>query len=126
MTIQQTIEIPADRRVYFDVRLPKEVACGRTEVVLDFKAPVVQPEAFGSAVKTGLDPVLEAVMGEAERKWADNRAHPEKLQSALEKLRDGGTVFGAVDGVEFQRKIRDGWKHRIEKTELPDTASLGN
>jgi hypothetical protein len=126
MTIHQTIEIPASRRVYFDVRLPKETACGRTEVVLDFKTPVVQTAVSGSAAKTTLDPVLEAVMTDAERKWADNRAHPEKLQAALEKLREGGGVFGGVDGVEFQRKIRDGWKHRTEKAELPDNAAAYN
>jgi hypothetical protein len=33
MTIQQTIEIPADRKVHFDVVLPDYVPRGQTQVV---------------------------------------------------------------------------------------------
>jgi len=36
MTITQTVEIPANRRVHFDFEVPREVPEGRTSVILLF------------------------------------------------------------------------------------------
>jgi len=36
MTITQTIEIPADRRVHLDFEVPREVPAGRTSIILQF------------------------------------------------------------------------------------------
>jgi len=36
MTITQTVEIPANRRVHFDFEVPREVPEGRTSVILQF------------------------------------------------------------------------------------------
>ncbi|GHV79308.1 hypothetical protein AGMMS49944_10990 [Spirochaetia bacterium] len=36
MTLRQTIDIPASRKVHFDLVVPETVPCGRTEVILDF------------------------------------------------------------------------------------------
>jgi hypothetical protein len=45
MTIQQTIDVPANRKVHFDIILPEGVPCGQTEVILDFKPAAVQMES---------------------------------------------------------------------------------
>jgi hypothetical protein len=42
MTIQKTIEIPADRRVHFDFELPETASVGPATVILDF--PTVPDE----------------------------------------------------------------------------------
>jgi hypothetical protein len=56
MTIQQTIEIPADRRVHFDLTLPETASVGPATVILEF--PVVRDEETlrrqREAVKKGL------------------------------------------------------------------------
>jgi hypothetical protein len=42
MTVQQTIDIPADRKLHIDLELPETVPDGATELVLTFKN--VSPE----------------------------------------------------------------------------------
>ena len=39
MTMQQTVTIPADRRLHFDLTLPDDVPCGQTEIILTFLNP---------------------------------------------------------------------------------------
>jgi hypothetical protein len=36
MIMRQTIEIPASRKVHFDLVVPETVPCGTREVILDF------------------------------------------------------------------------------------------
>jgi hypothetical protein len=36
MTMRQTIEIPANRKVHFDLVVPESVPCGKRDVILDF------------------------------------------------------------------------------------------
>jgi len=36
MTFEQTVEIPANRRVHFDFEVPREVPTGRTSIILQF------------------------------------------------------------------------------------------
>jgi hypothetical protein len=36
MTIRKTIDIPANRKVHFDLVLPDSVPCGRIDVILNF------------------------------------------------------------------------------------------
>jgi hypothetical protein len=36
-------------------------------------------------------------------------AHPAEYLEKMEQCREGGPLFGRVDAVEYQRKIRDEW-----------------
>ncbi|GHU88463.1 hypothetical protein FACS189476_05590 [Spirochaetia bacterium] len=36
MTMRQTIDIPANRKVHFDLVVPETIPCGKREVILDF------------------------------------------------------------------------------------------
>jgi hypothetical protein len=47
MTIQQTIEIPASRRVYFDFLAPQEIPTGVAEVAITFSAVLPKPAVAG-------------------------------------------------------------------------------
>jgi hypothetical protein len=96
MTITQTVDIPADRRIILEV--PREVPPGKT--VLAF-FPAHNPDTA--------------------RLPGDNaRTVEEALQMASEKLSDPNRTplsryFGILspntygDGVSYQRKIRDEW-----------------
>jgi hypothetical protein len=119
VTIQQTIDIPASRKVHLDITLPEDMPCGRTELVLDFRPSAAHAGASG---KPRLDPILEKALREAEEKWAYNQAHPEELKTSLARLRENGPLFGGADGVEFQRKIRDEWEDRPVKPGLSGSA----
>jgi hypothetical protein len=89
MTIEQTVEIPADRRITIEV--PPEVPAGR--VILSFT------------------PVADREREAAENIWDWNRAHPGELREKLLKLRGSLSAgsFGGLDGVAYQRKVRDEW-----------------
>ena len=54
-----------------------------------------------------VSPELEA----AEEIWANNQARPEALRAKLQELRGSlpNASFGGLDGVSYQRKIRDEW-----------------
>jgi hypothetical protein len=61
MTIHKTIEIPASRKVHFDVTLPETAPCGRTEVVLEFSRETddpVYPPDFDPRLKGAVNPAL--------------------------------------------------------------------
>jgi len=90
MRIEQTVEIPSDRRLFVDV--PPEVPVGK--VILTFSPASVNKD-FESA---------EAI-------WAANRAHPEELRNKLNVLHGclGNDAFGGMDGVAYQRKVREEW-----------------
>ena len=90
MRIEQTVEIPSSRRLFIDV--PPEVPVGK--VTLTFTP--------ASANKD-----LES----AEAIWASNRAHPEEVKAKLHALQGclGENAFGGMDGVEYQRKVREEW-----------------
>jgi hypothetical protein len=85
MTIQQTIEIPASRRVYFEFLAPQEIPLGVTEVAITFSGASI-PKA---AVKGSFDGLL-ALRGSCEgidtldayfeRKRADKRIEDEQIR----------------------------------------------
>ncbi|MDR3300932.1 MAG: hypothetical protein LBT01_00185 [Spirochaetaceae bacterium] len=81
MTIQQTIEIPADRRVYFDV--PREIPAGVAEVAIIFENE--------AAAKTA-------------KRVAEGRRPFEGLRGSLQ---NSGLFSG--DPVKTIRKMRDEW-----------------
>ena len=93
MTVQQTVEIPPDRRLFIDV--PPEIPV--ETVILSF-TPV-------STISKNKD--LEY----AEKTWAYNRTHPEELKAKLQKLQGclGENAFGGMDGAAYQCKVRGEW-----------------
>jgi hypothetical protein len=105
MIIEQTVEIPVSHRLTIEV--PREVPAGRT--ILSFTpAPDEGRKAdFAALAKR---PGTEEMLAEAEKIWAWNRAHPQEVKEALRELQKNGPLFSGVDGVEFQRKIRDEWE----------------
>jgi len=90
MGIEQTVEIPSNRRLFIDV--PPEVPLGKT--VLTFTPASVYKD-------------LES----AEAIWAANRANPEELKARLHALQGclGENAFGGMDGVAYQLKVREEW-----------------
>jgi hypothetical protein len=100
ITITQTVDIPADRRLHLD--LPQSVPGGRADMVLVLspaeKAPrVYTPEPF---------PSIEELKAEAAAK------HAEMLKTGVDPLaRFAGCLKDVFteDGVEYQRRMRDEW-----------------
>jgi hypothetical protein len=90
MRIEQTVEIPSNRRLLVEV--PPEVPVGK--VVLTF-------------TPASVDEYIES----AEAIWAANRAHPEELKAKLHALQGclEGSAFGGMDGITYQRKVRKEW-----------------
>jgi hypothetical protein len=113
-TIEQIVDIPADRHLRLDMPLPQSVPNGTVKIILNFMP------AGESGLASKLDPELEKALGEAEQKRIYNQAHPEELKEAIEKLKEHGPMFGGVDGVTFQRKIRDEWEDRLVRISLSD------
>lgn len=113
-TIEQIVDIPADRRLRLDMPLPQNVPSGTVKIVLNFMP------AGESGPVSKLDPELEKALEEAEKKWIYNQAHPKELKAAIERLKEHGPMFGGADGVTFQRKIRDEWEERLVRIGLSD------
>jgi len=90
MRVEQTVEIPSNRRLFVDV--PPEVPLGK--VILTFTPASVYKD-------------LES----AEEIWTANRAHPEEIKARLQTLQGclGENAFGGMDGVAYQRKVREEW-----------------
>ncbi|GHU37247.1 hypothetical protein AGMMS50256_34940 [Betaproteobacteria bacterium] len=101
MTIEQTVEVPASHRLIIDV--PREVPTGR--VILAF-TPVTESHQVGAS------PSIDALKKEAAQKATARRAYIEaKGKNPLMELRNSmkSVPFAGIDGVEYQRKMRDEW-----------------
>ncbi|MHC6202103.1 hypothetical protein ACYULU_02800 [Breznakiellaceae bacterium SP9] len=105
MTIQQTIEVPADHR--FTIEIPSEIPAGKTMLTLtpvpeQVSADTEPMEDFGDYLARNSPSTMEEALAEAERKFNDPNRKP--LSSFL------GTVKGVYgDGVAYQRNLRDEW-----------------
>jgi len=88
--VTQTVEIPASHRLIINV--PREVPAGKT--ILTFT-----PVSVSKDLKYA---------GEI---WAVNRDHPEELKMKLQNLQGslGKTAYGGMDGIAYQRKVREEW-----------------
>jgi hypothetical protein len=91
MTIQQTVDIPADRKLHLDLELPDTMPDGATELVLTFKS--VSPEK----------PVLPRFSAERIEAWSRS---PE-IQS----------LVGALKGIDLPADIslKDIREKRLEE-----------
>ncbi|GHV25180.1 hypothetical protein AGMMS4952_02300 [Spirochaetia bacterium] len=106
--IQQTVDIPANRKLYLE--LPETVPSGKTKVILEFKSPV-QTDTYPEPLSG-----LEKLLKEAEEKRLYFQAHPEEIRALRGCL--PGTAFGGMDGVTFQRKTRAEWEDPPVKRDL--------
>ena len=90
MIIEQTIEVPASRRITLEV--PPQIPLGK--VILTF-TPV-------SAGENNEDSRLIRF---------NNHAGAEELKAKLRRIQGslGNNTFGALDGVTYQRKVREEW-----------------
>jgi hypothetical protein len=97
-TIRQTVDIPEDRHLSID--LPENVPTGKTSITLMFSAP--------EKAETELPSPLE----NAQKIWDYNRFHSAEVRAKLQKLRGAlpAASFGGMDGVSYQRKVRDEWE----------------
>jgi hypothetical protein len=90
MTIEQTVEVPPSHRLFIEV--PQEVPVGKA--ILTFTSV------------SAIDDIENA-----QQIWSNNRNQPEALKGKLQKLHGslGKNAFGALDGVAYQRKVREEW-----------------
>jgi hypothetical protein len=107
MTIQQTVEIPASHRLTIDV--PQEVPTGKATITYS-----PDPES-GQAVPAGRRKIpdeLVAIVQEAARRAERERTDPAyraEIAEIYRKCQEGGPIFGGMDGMEYQRRMRDEW-----------------
>jgi hypothetical protein len=88
MTIHQTIEIPADRRVRLDFMLPKSLPSGKTKIKVEFTQAASLSEKFA---------------GFFSRRVRFEKHFDEVFGCCKDKDIWGG------DSVEVIRKMRDAW-----------------
>jgi hypothetical protein len=62
MTITQTVEIPADRRLHLDLEIPREVPTGKTNVVIQFPVRETAPQTAVPKGKAGETPHTDALL----------------------------------------------------------------
>jgi hypothetical protein len=106
ITIQQTVDIPADRRLYLE--LPKSVPSGKVTVALVFTPAEVEAGSPGKHYHPplGLDEA-KAVIAEKIR----HRENGEVCEDSSRKYAGclkGKNIFKG-DPVEIQRKLRNEW-----------------
>jgi hypothetical protein len=114
MTIQQTIDIPADRWLHLE--LPKTVPSGKFELRLIFTplqaARKRQPEDFAHLLRDSPKTIEEAI-AEARRKTVERLENPamDSMKKYAGCLKDSSAFEG--DPVEIQRRMRDETLERL-------------
>ena len=102
MTITQTVDIPASRRLTIDV--PSEIPVGRT--ILSFTPASAEEETSakkGSFLPGGSYSIIEEALQAAEKKATDPNRKPISHYFGILS----SDTYG--DGVAYQRKLRDEW-----------------
>ena len=109
ITLQKTVDIPADRRIRLDIKAPDAIPNGRTEVLLSFPAV----ETAESAALLGRDaPPAKA----AQEPWIPliswlRKRREERFRRAVMRVAGclaNSSVFEG-DPVQVIRKMRDEW-----------------
>ncbi|GHT92764.1 hypothetical protein FACS1894140_5260 [Spirochaetia bacterium] len=103
--MQQTVDIPADRRIHLDVTLPKDAPRGQTTVVLTF----VQQKDGAAERPAGTLPTIGELKREAAEKAAARQASGKKPFDALRASPHRRQFFGGQDGMDIQREMRSEW-----------------
>jgi hypothetical protein len=101
MTIEQTVEIPADRRLHLDLSLPPDTPRGPAKLKLIFRA---KPRDRELRI-----PVIS---------WFERRREAAQRKAIMDFagcLKDSPAFEG--DPVEIFRKERDEWDERLEINE---------
>jgi hypothetical protein len=111
MMIQQTIEIPVDRRVRFEVALPEIAQCGKAPVILNFPSVALQSEASEAAAPQKMSSAFEKALEEARQKRFYWEAHPDELRETMQRLQEGPALFGGIGADEFKRRSRNEWQY---------------
>jgi hypothetical protein len=111
MTIQQTVEIPADKRLY--LQLPRNVPSGRLNLRLIFTPALAETRISEKRPQTRLlrnsPKTVKEAIAEARQKTAERLADPEN--DSVKKYAgclNGKNIFNG-DPVEIQRRMRDEW-----------------
>jgi hypothetical protein len=126
MTIEQTIEIPANRRLHLDFDLPMTANIGPAKVILEFPATGAADTKMTENIPPAPDEVEDAAW-EAEilRKRAEGIAADPEIQAILKRAAERAAdpnrpklsrlfgshpgIFGGIDPVAYQRSMRDEW-----------------
>jgi hypothetical protein len=113
MTIQQIVDIPADRKLRFDVILPEATPCGKAKVVLNFSSIALQGNDSEQETSQSLSPLLEKIIEEAEQKRLYWASHPKELEQMLDRVRKGPPLFGGIGADEFKQRYNSEWEDRF-------------
>jgi hypothetical protein len=110
MTVQQTVNIPSDRWLHME--LPETVPTGNTEVHITFFTVPAKVKSRDEALERLLQPLpsLEEFKREAAAKTAKRIACGREPFEEARKLLNGRRLFDGIDGVEYQRRLRDEWQ----------------
>lgn len=102
MTIEQTVEIPANHRLTIEV--PPEIPEGKTRVIIQFPVPAAPAcDSTGAGIDfVPSHPPEEAIKAAAQRLSNPNRRLPSSYRGILSP-----DTYG--DSVAYQRKLRDEW-----------------
>jgi hypothetical protein len=95
VTIEQTVDIPPDRRVFLDV--PADIPEGRVKLAITFKP------AGDAGEPRVVDWIFHPVQTYRAVSWAKT------LGKLDEYRRTHGPFFDGTDGLAYQRKLRGEW-----------------
>ena len=120
--LEKTVTLGADKRIMFDLSALEGVSEGEAQVVLlvlnktknSAAAPANKIDGDKSGYPTELTKSpgsTEELLADAEKIWAYNRAHPEEVRATLQRLKGSlpPSAFSGLDGVTYQRRVRDEW-----------------
>ena len=119
--LEKTVTLGADKRIMFDLSEMENISEGEARVVLlvlggtekhaNAAPKEIDGNKTGSFAELTKSPDTEAMLAAAEKIWAYNRAHPEKVRATLQRLKGSlpSSAFGGLDGVAYQRNVRDEW-----------------
>ncbi|MDR2588749.1 MAG: hypothetical protein LBC67_04915 [Spirochaetales bacterium] len=118
--LEKTVTIGADKHITIDLSALEGVSEGEAQVVLlvlSGTGKSMRTAAADSLAGLTKSPGTSEMLAEAEKIWAYNHAHPEEVKATLKRLKGSfsPSAFGGLDGVSYQRKIRDEWEDRLAK-----------
>ncbi|GHV88707.1 hypothetical protein AGMMS50267_10670 [Spirochaetia bacterium] len=114
LTLEIPLEIPAGRGILTFTPAPDNDPFADLGVYLKASPPATIEEAKKEAAAKLADPNRKPFsrhFGAIEEIWTWNHTHGEELRAKLQKLRGSlsAGAFGGLDGVTYQRKVRDEW-----------------